>query len=83
MSSTNLASHCARLVHVYKKLYIVVIPEPIFNFNESGFATRSAYRARAKGCMEREGRIKYVDLKWSANVDHEIMMPMVYADEND
>ena len=79
MSPTNIAEHYARLQQAYNE-YGICSGARIFNLDESGFSTKTAYRALAKGVMEASGRSNSIELKWSSNADHVTLMPTVSAD---
>ena len=79
MSPNNLAEHYARLRQVYKEFNITSGAQ-IFNLDESGFSTRTAFRARAKAAMETQGRNNSVEMKWSSNACHVTLMLVVSAD---
>ena len=79
MSPTNIAEHYARLQQAYNE-YGICSGAQIFNLDESGFSTKTAYRARAKGVMEASGRSNSIELKWSSNADHVTLMPIFSAD---
>ena len=78
ISPTNIAEH-SRLQQAYNE-YNICSGAQIFNLDESGFSTETAYRARAKGVMEASGRSNSIELKWSSNADHVTLMPVVSAD---
>ena len=80
MPPTNLAEHYACLIRVYKEFNITSGAQ-IFNLDESGFSTRTAFRARAKAGMETHGRNNSVEIKWSSNGSHVTLMPVVSADD--
>ena len=79
MSPHNLAEHFARLQQLYKEFGIKSGAQ-IFNLDESGFSTRTAFRVRAKAAMERQGRSNSTELKWAGNAAHVTIMPVVSAD---
>ena len=79
MCPENIAKHYARLQQAYDE-YGIKSGEQIFNLDETGFSTKTAYRTRAKGVMEAKGRSNGTDLKWSANAYHVTLMPIVSAD---
>ena len=79
MSPHNLAEHFARLQQLYKE-YGITTGAQIFNLEESGFSTRTAFRARGKAAMDRQGRSNSTELKWAGNAAHVTIMPVVSAD---
>ena len=79
MSPHNLAEHFARLQQLYKEFGIKSVAQ-IFNIDESGFSTRTAFRARAKAAMELQGRSNSTELKWAGNAAYVTIMPVVSAD---
>ena len=80
MSPTNIAEHYARLQQEYNE-YGICSGAQIFNLDESGFSTKTDYRARAKGVTEASGRSNSIELKWSSNADHVTLMPIVSAND--
>ena len=52
MSPTYISEHYARLQQAYNE-YGIWCGAQIFNLDESGFSTKTAYRARAKGVTQR------------------------------
>ena len=79
MSPHNLAEHFARLQQLYKEIGINSGAQ-IFNPDESGFSTLTAFRAREKAAMERQGRSNSTELKWAGNAAHVTIMLVVPAD---
>lgn len=54
MCPTNIAEHYARLQQTYEE-YGICIGAQIFNLDESGISTKTAYRARVTGVWRRAG----------------------------
>lgn len=79
MSPTIMATHFARLHHVYQK-FNIVNPSQIFNIDESGFSVKSATRTRTKAVFDGNERPNALALKWAENADHTTIMPVVSAD---
>ena len=79
MSPQNLAEHFARLQQMYREFRITSGAQ-IFNLDESGYSTRTVFRARAKAAMQSQGRSNSTELKWSSNAAHVTIMPVVSAD---
>ena len=79
MSPTNMAEHYARLIQVYKEFNISSGAQ-IINLEESGFSTKTAFRALAKAVIETHGRNNSVEMKWSSNASHVTLMPVGSAD---
>ena len=79
MSPHNLAEHFARLQQLHKEFGITSGAQ-IFNLDESGFSTRTAFRARAKAAMDGQGCSDSTALKWAGNAAHVTIMPVVSAD---
>ena len=79
ISPHNLVEHFARLQQLYKEFQITSGAQ-IFNLDESGFSTRTAFRARPKAAIQSQGRSNSTELKWSSNAAHVTTMPVVSAD---
>lgn len=52
----------------------------MINLDESGFSTRTAFRAREKAAMESKGQNNSIEMEWSGNASHVKIMPVVSAD---
>lgn len=79
MSPHNLTEHFARLKQMNTESQVTSGAQ-IFNLDESGFSTRTAFRARAKAAMQSQGRGHSTELKWSSNASHVTIMPVFSAD---